>query len=427
MSSDILDLQAYCAELGRRARVAEKALRIATGGQKNAWLLASAAALEVRTDAILAANSRDMEAGKAQGMSAALLDRLQLTPARIRSAAEGLRAVAALPEPVGRILDSNVRPNGLLVAKVAVPLGVLFFIYESRPNVTVDAAALCVKSGNALILRGGKEALCSNKALHRILSDCLVETGLPADAVQLVADPQREAVSHLLKMKDCIDLVIPRGGEGLIRAVEAEARMHVLKHYKGNCHVYVDAAADLDMACAVLLNAKCQRPGVCNAAESLLVHQAVAERFLPQAGRALRERGVEIRGCEQTLRILHASGIEAIPATEEDHAAEFLDLILSVKVVRSLDEAIAHIGKYGSGHSESIITGDLKAARRFTAEVDSSAVLVNASTRFNDGGELGLGAEIGISTDKFHARGPCGLLELTTYKYVIQGEGQVRS
>jgi glutamate-5-semialdehyde dehydrogenase len=427
MSSDILDLQAYCAELGRRARVAEKALRIATGGQKNIWLLACAAALEHRTDEILAANSRDMEAGKAQGMSAALLDRLQLTVARIRSAAEGLRSVAALPEPVGRILDSTVRPNGLLVAKVAVPLGVLFFIYESRPNVTVDAAGLCVKTGNALILRGGKEALHSNQAIHRILSGCLVETGLPADAVQLVADPRREAVSHLLKMKESIDLVIPRGGEGLIRAVEAEARMHVLKHYKGNCHIYVDAAADLDMACAILLNAKCQRPGVCNAAESLLVHQVVAERFLPRAGRDLRELGVELRGCEETLRILLTSGIEVIPATEADHAEEFLDLILSVKVVRSLDEAMAHIGKYGSGHSESIITSDLKAARRFTTEVDSSAVFVNASTRFNDGSELGLGAEIGISTDKFHARGPCGLLELTTYKYVIQGEGQVRS
>jgi glutamate-5-semialdehyde dehydrogenase len=335
--------------------------------------------------------------------------------------------VAALSEPIGRVLDSSVRPNGLVVHKVAVPLGVILFIYESRPNVTPDAAALCVKSGNALILRGGKEALHSNTVLHRLLQTELTAAGLPADAVQLVAVPDREAVSHLLRLKEHIDLVIPRGGEGLIRRVESEARMHVLKHYKGNCHVYVDAAADLARAEAILLNAKCQRPGVCNAAESLLVHAAVARPFLHFAGKALRDRGVELRGCPRTCAILREAGIEATPATEEDHAAEYLDLILSAKVVDDLEEALTHIARYGSAHTESIVTEDLGAARRFTAAVDASAVLVNASTRFNDGGELGLGAEIGISTDKFHARGPCGLLELTCYKYVIHGDGQVRA
>jgi glutamate-5-semialdehyde dehydrogenase len=367
-----------------------------------------------------------MEAARTQGLSAAMLDRLLLTPQRIKSAAEGLRAVATLPEPIGRILDSSVRPTGLVVAKVAVPLGVILFIYESRPNVTVDAAALCVKSGNAIILRGGKEALHSNTILHRILQENLTPCGLPGDAVQLVTDPRREVVSHLLKLKEFIDLVIPRGGEGLIRTVEAEATMHVMKHYKGNCHVYVDAAADLEMACRILVNAKCQRPGVCNAAESLLVHQAVADVFLPLAARALCEKGVELRGCERTRSILSGQRIEAAPATEEDFAAEFLDLILSIRVVDDLAEAIAHIGKYGSGHTEAIITNDLSAARRFTAEVDASAVMVNASTRFNDGGQFGLGAEIGISTDKFHARGPCGLKELTSYKYIVSGAGQIR-
>src|SRR5262245_53207703 len=283
MSTPHEDLPAYCRELGRRARAAERLLRTATGAQKDAWLLASAAALESRADELLAANARDLEAAEANGLTPAQVDRLRLTAERVRGIAEGLRAVAALPDPVGRVLESSVRPNGLQVAKVAVPLGVIFFIYEARPNVTADAAALCVKSGNALILRGGKEALHSNVALHRLLQDELPRAGLPADAVQLVAVPQREAVSHLLKLRECIDLVIPRGGEGLIRRVEEEATMPVLKHYKGNCHVYVDAAADLDMAEHILLNAKCQRPGVCNAAESLLVHRDVAGRFLPAA------------------------------------------------------------------------------------------------------------------------------------------------
>jgi glutamate-5-semialdehyde dehydrogenase len=308
------------------------------------------------------------------------------------------------------------------VSKVAVPLGVIFFIYESRPNVTVDAAGLCVKSGNAIILRGGKEALHSNTALHRVLQDCLTACELPPDAVQLVGTADRSAVGHLLRLNQFIDLVIPRGGESLIRRVAAEARMPVLKHYQGNCHVYVDRAANLDMAERLLLNAKCQRPGVCNAAESLLVHRDVAAAFLPRAAAALRQRGVELRGCDQTRRLVP----DVTPATETDYATEYLDLILSVKVVDSLEEAVAHIDRYGSQHTECIVTNDLQAARRFTAAVDSSAVMVNASTRFNDGYEFGLGAEIGISTDKFHARGPCGLLELTSYKYLVHGDGQVR-
>src|SRR5262245_45606714 len=327
----INDLEPYCLGLGRRARTADRLLREARGSQKNDWLLRSAAALEKRADEVLAANAQDVVAARAQGLSAALVDRLTLTPARLRAAAEGLRGVAALPEPIGRVLDSSVRPSGLVVHKVAVPLGVILFIYESRPNVTPDAAALCVKSGNALILRGGKEALHSNAVLHRLLQTELTAAGLPADAVQLVAVPDREAVSHLLRLKEHIDLVIPRGGEGLIRRVESEARMHVLKHYKGNCHVYVDAAADLARGEAILINAKCQRPGVCNAAESLLVHSTVARPFLHAAGKALRDRGVELRGCPRTCAILREAGIEATPATEEDHAAEYLDLILSAK------------------------------------------------------------------------------------------------
>jgi len=417
-----MDLSDYCEDLGRRARAASRLLATATGAQKNRWLAAAALALEKRAAEILAANAGDVAAAGKAELTPAQIDRLRLTPERLRAAATGLREVAALPDPVGRVLDSSVRPNGLQVHKVSVPLGVIFFIYESRPNVTVDAAGLCVKSGNAIILRGGKEALHSNQALHRVLQDCLREAGLAADAVQLVGTTDRAAVGRLLQMESAIDLVIPRGGESLIRRVAAEARMPVLKHYKGNCHVYVDRAADLDMAERILVNAKCQRPGVCNAAESLLVHRDVAERFLPRVGGALRERGVELRGCERTRRLL----ADVRPATPDDYAAEYLDLIISVKIVDNLEEAVDHITRYGSQHTEAIITSDLAAARRFTAAVDSAAVLVNASTRFHDGYEFGLGAEIGISTDKFHARGPCGLLELSSYKYVVYGDGQER-
>jgi glutamate-5-semialdehyde dehydrogenase len=390
--------------------------------RKDAWLLVAATAIENRTDELLAANTCDLAAAEANGLTQAQIDRLRLTPSRLRAVADGLRQVAALPDPVGRVIEGGVRPNGLRVTKVGVPLGVILFLYESRPNVTVDAAALAVKSGNALILRGGKEALHSNTALHRLLHDELRRAGLPADVVQLVDTPDRAAVGHLLKLRESIDLVIPRGGEGLIERVCREATMPVLKHYRGNCHVYVDRAADVAMATRIIVNAKCQRPGVCNAAESLLVHRDVAERFLPPAAAALRERGVELRGCARTCDLVP----DVAPATDADYAAEYLELILSVKVVEGLEEAVEHIQRYGSGHTEAIVTDDLRAAERFTALVDSSAVMVNASTRFNDGFELGLGAEIGISTDKLHARGPCGLRELTSYKYVVHGDGHVR-
>jgi glutamate-5-semialdehyde dehydrogenase len=412
----------YAEELGRHARQAARQLAPAIGQRKNRWLLHAADALEKRTSEILDANAKDVTGATQAQLSAANIDRLRLTPERIRAAANGLREIAALPDPVGRVLDSNVRPNGLHVHKVSVPLGVIFFIYESRPNVTIDAAGLCVKSGNAIILRGGKEALHSNTILHAILQESLRALELPAAAVQLVTTPEREVVGHLLRLNQYIDLAIPRGGESLIRRVGAEATMPVLKHYMGNCHVYVDRAADLAMAERILINAKCQRPGVCNAAESLLVHADAAESFLPRAAAALIAKGVELRGCPATCDLVP----QAKPATDADYDAEFLELILSVKVVASLDEAMAHIAQHGSQHTETIVTNDWAAARRFTTEVDSSAVLVNASTRFNDGFEFGLGAEIGISTDKFHARGPCGLQELCSYKYVVYGSGQVR-
>jgi glutamate-5-semialdehyde dehydrogenase len=405
-----------------RAKQASQVLAAASSAKKDQWLHRCATSLINSVPELLAANGQDVEAAQGMGLTKAAVDRLRLTPERIEAAAEGLRQVAALPDPIGRIREGRIRPNGLEVRKVTVPLGVIFFLYESRPNVTVDAAGLCVKSGNAVILRGGKEAIHSNAVLHRLVSAALEESGLPADAVQLVGTTDREAVGHFLRLNDFIDLAIPRGGESLIRRVAAEATMPVLKHYLGNCHVYVDRAADLDMARRIVVNAKCQRPGVCNAMESLLVHADVAARFLPQVGAVLSEKGVELRGCDATRNYLS----QAIPATEVDFAAEYCDLILSIKVVRDLEAAIAHINRYGSKHTDAIVTTDLHAARQFAQAVDSSAVMVNASTRFNDGFELGLGAEIGISTDKFHARGPCGLEELTTYKYVVFGDGQVR-
>jgi glutamate-5-semialdehyde dehydrogenase len=418
----VTDLSTYCEQLAKSARAAARQLATVTGECKNRWLTESAAALEKRTPEILDANAKDVAKAPEDQLNAAQIDRLRLTPERIRGIAQGLREIAALPDPVGKVLDSNVRPNGLKVLKVGVPLGVIFFIYESRPNVTADAAGLCVKSGNAIILRGGKEAIHSNVVIHRVLADNLRSVGLPAEAVQLVETTDREAVGKLLAMNQWIDLAIPRGGESLIRRVAQDAKMPVLKHYQGICHVYVDQAADLDMALRILINAKCQRPAVCNAVECLLVHAEVAERFLPRAGAALAEKKVEVRGCPVTCRLIPA----AEPATEQDYATEFGDLILAAKVVGSLDEAVEHLTKYGSQHTEAIVTNDLSAAQRFTAMVDSSAVMVNASTRFNDGFEFGLGAEIGISTDKFHARGPCGLQELCSYKYLVIGEGQIR-
>ena len=420
-----MDIAAYCTDLAAPAGAAACAgfgycdWRAGRIGKGSRWPPTLEGTVRVNPRAF---NARDVAAAEASDLNAAQVDRLRLTPARIRAAASGLREIAALPDPIGRVLDSSVRPNGLKVHKVGVPLGVIFFIYESRPNVTVDAAGLCLKSGNAIILRGGKEALNSNTALHAILQDCLRQVELPESAVQLVSTTDRAAVGQLLQMNQHIDLVIPRGGENLIRRVAQEARMPVLKHYMGNCHVYVDRAADLEMAENIVINAKCQRPGVCNAAESLLVHGDVAKEFLPRLGASLLERGVELRGCAVTCALIP----QAKPATDADYAAEFLELILSVKVVRDMDEALDHIARYGSQHTEAIVTNDLAAAQRFLAAVDSSAVLVNASTRFNDGFEFGLGAEIGISTDKFHARGPCGLQELCSYKYIVYGSGQIR-
>ncbi len=416
------DLARYASRIASAARAASRRLALASSDRKNEWLRRSAARIRERSAQLIAENARDVRQASDYGLSAAAIDRLRLTEARLRDVAGALEEVALLPDPVGEVIDEQVRPNGLVVKRVRVPLGVVFFIYESRPNVTADAAALCVKSGNAVILRGGKEALHSNLALHRLLSETLDEVGLPREAVQLVETTDREAVGHFLKLRDQIDVTIPRGGKSLIERVAAEATMPVIKHFDGVCHVYVDRAADPDMAERILLNSKCQRPGVCNAAESLLVHAEIADRFLPAIGATLQSAGVEVRGDTQIREYLPGATL----ATEQDYRTEYLDLILSAKVVDSLDEAIAHVNEYGSHHTDTIVTGDAAAAARFTAEVDSAAVLVNASTRFNDGGELGLGAEIGISTDKFHARGPCGLRELTSYKYVVHGTGQVR-
>jgi glutamate-5-semialdehyde dehydrogenase len=414
----------YCREVARRAKLASAELALASGEQKNGWLRDSAARLRHETAALLEANTADVAAATGFGLTDAETDRLRLTNKRIDEIAVGLEEVAALPDPVGEIIESSVRPNGLEVAKVRVPLGVVFFIYESRPNVTADAAAICLKSGNAVILRGGKEAAHSSAAIVEILKEAASDHGLPADALHLVETSDRAAVGHFLGLGEYIDLAIPRGGESLIRRVAAEAKMPVIKHFTGNCHVYVDATADLDMAERIVINAKCQRMGVCNACESLLVHGKVADAFLPRIGSALAERGVEMRADERAQPRLLAPGVKS--ATEEDYAAEFLGPIISVKVVDSLPEAIEHINRYGSKHTDAIVTRDLTAARQFAGRVDSAAVIINASTRFNDGYEFGLGAEIGISTDKFHARGPCGLKELTTYKWVVYGDGQIR-
>jgi glutamate-5-semialdehyde dehydrogenase len=411
-----------CRKLADQARQASRSLAISRGEAKDGWLRRSASAIRERSREILEANAIDVEAGPEAGLNAAAIDRLRLDRKRLEAIAAGLEAVAALPDPVGEVVASSRRPNGLDVTQWRVPIGVVFMIYESRPNVTVDAAALCVKSGNAAILRGGKEALRSNQALHRVLADELAPSGLPEASVQLVGTTDRAAVGHLLAMPDRVDLAIPRGGESLIRRVVAEARMPVLKHYTGNCHIYVHADADLAAAVPIVINAKAQRPGVCNAVETLLVHQDAASKFLPLVADALGAHGVELRGDPQARAIVPTM----TPATPLDWDTEYLDLILAVRVVDSLDAAIVHITEHGSGHTEAILTRDLAAARRFVAEVDSSAVIVNASTRFNDGGQLGLGAEIGISTDKFHARGPCGLRELTTTKWVVYGDGQIR-
>lgn len=417
------DLERYCREVAERAKGASRELSSLRGNVKNDWLRASAESLRSNWQEIAAANESDLRAAPEFGLSTAAIDRLRLDRDRIGQIADGLLQVAALPDPVGELIEGQVRPNGLRLQKVRVPLGVVFFIYESRPNVTADAAAICVKSGNAVILRGGKEASHSSAAIIRLLRQEAVACGVPSDAVQLVETSDREAVGHFLKQNQFIDVAIPRGGEGLIRRVVAEATMPVIKHYDGNCHVYVDCAADLGMAVDIVVNSKTQRMGVCNACESLLVHEQIADSFLPMVSQHLMKAGVEIRG--DSLVCAKVDG--AIAATQEDWSAEYLGPIISVRVVDGVQAAISHINRFGSHHTDAIVTSNLATAEAFTSGVDSAAVMVNASTRFNDGGEFGLGAEIGISTDKFHARGPCGLRELTTYKYVVYGNGQIRT
>jgi glutamate-5-semialdehyde dehydrogenase len=416
-------LASHCRDIASRARAAAIDLAAIPGARKAACLRAAAARIRADVDAILAANALDVAAAPGFGLTAAAIDRLTLDAKRVEGIAAGVEAVADLPDPVGEVLEETTRPNGLVVKKIRVPLGVVFFIYESRPNVTADAAAVALAAGNAIILRGGKEAAHSSARIVESMRAAIAASGLPTDCVQLVDTPDREAVGEFLKMDDLIDIVIPRGGEALIRRVCSEARMPVLKHFTGNCHVYVDKAADLAMAKAITVNAKCQRMGVCNAAESLLVHKDVADRFLPDVARALADFHVEIVGDEATRRLVPTAG----PATEADWATEYLGPKISVAVVDSVDAAIDHVNRYGSRHTDSIVTANKAAADRFTARVDTAVVMVNASTRFNDGGELGLGAEIGISTDKLHARGPCGTKELTTYKFVVTGSGQVRA
>ena len=407
--------------MGKKAKEAARALAKA-GPKKTAALQAAARALLARQEELLAANRADVEAGEAGGMRDSLLDRLRLTEGRIAGMAQALREVAEAPDPVGRVLSGEVRPNGLQIQKITVPLGVIGIIYEARPNVTSDAAGLCLKAGNAVILRGGKEAFRSNRAVAQVLRDALEESGLPADCVQLVEDTSRQSAQELMGLTGYLDVLIPRGGAGLIRAVKENSRVPVIETGVGNCHAYVDAAADLDMAADIVYNAKCSRPSVCNAIETLLVHEKIAGEALPRIKSRLDEKRVELRGCDKTRTIL--PGIAA--AAEEDWATEYNDYILAVKVVGSLEEALGHIARYSSGHSEVIVTEDYSAAQRFLEEVDSAAVYVNASTRFTDGGEFGLGAEIGISTQKLHARGPMGLDQLTSTKFLVRGKGQVR-
>jgi glutamate-5-semialdehyde dehydrogenase len=417
-----MDIKNYAQEIAFKARGAVAQLANLSTQRKNDWLLAASTRLLNASDKIRDANQLDLSHAKEFSLSASQIDRLTITPKRLTEMARSMVEIASLEDPIGRVLKGGFRPNGLQVLKVGVPLGVLFFIYESRPNVTSDAAALSFKSGNAIILRGGKEALNTNKILVEILQAELINSGLPIDAIQLVQIPEREVVGELLLKSDLIDLVIPRGGKELIKRVSLEATMPVMKHFDGNCHVYVEASADLEMAAKILVNSKCQRPGVCNAAESLLIDQKIAHLALPVLHKALIACGVEVRGCPLSCSIVSALKI----ASEQDFLEEFLDLIISVKIVADIDDAIRHINKYGSKHTDVIVTSSLAASQQFVREIDSAAVIVNASSRFNDGGQIGLGAEIGISTDKYHARGPCGLNELTSYKYVIIGNGNIR-
>jgi len=417
------DLARQIEEMGARARAASRSLALCPKDRKNQSLMAMADAIEAAEAGIIAANARDLEAAPGYGLNAAAIDRLRLTPDRIRAMADGVREVAVLPDPVGEIIREWVRPNGIKITKIRVPIGVVGIIYESRPNVTADAAVLCLKAGNACILRGGKESLHSNAAIAQALSAGAVHAGLSADVIQLVPFTDRDGVRLLARMDRHLDVIVPRGGQALIEAVVEHARMPVIKHYHGVCHVYVDRSADPDMAESIVLNAKCQRPGVCNAMETLLVHRDIAAEFLPKVAASLVARGVELRGDERARGMI-GGGVKS--ASEEDWTAEYLEMILSIRVVDSLEDAIAHIETYGSHHTDAIVAEDAEAAHKFLAAVDSATVLWNASTRFSDGGEFGFGAEIGISTDKLHARGPMGLEELTTYKYLVEGTGQVR-
>ncbi|HLD66068.1 MAG TPA: glutamate-5-semialdehyde dehydrogenase [Pseudomonas sp.] len=418
MTESVLD---YMNRLGRAAREASRVIARASTGQKNRALLAAAAALDGARVELSAANEQDLAAGRANGLEAALLERLALTPARIDGMIEGLRQVAALPDPVGAIRDMSYRPSGIQVGKMRVPLGVIGIIYESRPNVTIDAASLCLKSGNATILRGGSEAIHSNRAIATCIQRGLADAGLPAAVVQVVETTDRAAVGALISMPEFVDVIVPRGGKGLIERISRDARVPVIKHLDGICHVYVDALADLAKAQQIAFNAKCYRYGICGAMETLLVEQSVAAAFLPSMAAMFAEKGVELRGCERTRAL-----IAALPASEADWGTEYLAPILSIRVVDGLEQAIEHINQHGSHHTDSIVTEHQGHARRFLAEVDSSSVMLNTPTCFADGFEYGLGAEIGISTDKLHARGPVGLEGLTCEKYVVIGDGQLR-
>ncbi|MFA5787185.1 MAG: glutamate-5-semialdehyde dehydrogenase [Actinomycetota bacterium] len=410
-------------EIARRAKAAAAELATLCTAAKDAALIAAADALVARSAEILAANSKDVDQARAEGMHESLVDRLALSPARVEAMADGLREVAALADPVGEILSGWTRPNGLEIRKIRVPLGVVGIIYEARPNVTADAAGLCLKAGNACVLRGSGSALASNQAIVAVMSEALAAAGIPEGAVGLVPFADRESAKVLMSLREYVDALIPRGGAGLIRTVVENSTIPVIETGVGNCHVYVDAKADLAKALPILVNAKVQRPGVCNAAETLLVHSDIAEAFLPEAIKALQDKGCVLYGDERTRTL----GEGILPAGDEEYREEFLDLKMAVRVVDSLEQAIEHIATYSSHHTEAIVTEDYSAARRFAAAVDSAVVMVNASTRFTDGGEFGFGAEIGISTQKLHARGPMGLPELTTYKFVVFGEGQIRS
>ncbi len=417
-----MNIKQYMQEMGQNARLASRAIAKADTGLKNKALMATADALNAARPALAAANEKDLENGRNNGLDSALLDRLALTPKVIDTMIEGLRQVAALPDPVGEITDMNYRPSGIQLGKMRVPLGVIGIIYESRPNVTVEAASLCLKSGNAVILRGGSEAIHSNQAIAKCLAAGLEAAGLPAATVQVVETTDRAAVGELITMPEFVDVIVPRGGKGLIERISRDASVPVIKHLDGICHVYIDDQADLEKAVKIAVNAKTHRYGTCNTMETLLVAESVAAQVLPLLAEEYAAKGVELRGCEKTRAIL----TDAVPATEEDWSTEYLAPVLAIKVVSSMDEAIDHINDFGSHHTDAIVTENYTLARRFLAEVDSSSVMVNASTRFADGFEYGLGAEIGISTDKIHARGPVGLEGLTSQKYVVFGDGHIR-